>query len=430
MTLASSLADLHDRIRRDGTVAEDVRKRALELADGHWETRLHDQVENLIKPLFDAGLLRGEVEEALKKQEGLDPEVRARAFEALQNWQESSAALNEGSWSVARDSARDPSDYLLALRRAEAACRYDPDYGNFLNTLGMAQYRAGRYRQALDTLTRSRTLNGGRQPADLAFLAMTQQRLGLSEPARHTLAQLRAAVASRVSHSARMSSPAEDAAFLREAEVVIELDPVFPAAPFAMRTACRCLLLLYLCLAQRIANPMSLIVGGIALALLILGKVFLKHRPVALFIVIGGIVAASAFSLRDTGRKADRRRATGNSAFQAACRLLARSEPAASARLCLFSPRRRRNSCDWANVAFLQARRKVECQSGKSGSKSAMALFFAWLSRLAAHAHRWERYPCAMVRRIATLVEAFEGHARPEYTNQDAENPSPEAGRS
>src|SRR5204862_7775052 len=50
-------------------------------------------------------------------------------------------------------------------------------------------------------------------------------------------------------------------------------------------------------------NSMSLIVGGIALALLILGKVFLKHKPVALFIVIGGIVAASAFSLETRGVK-------------------------------------------------------------------------------------------------------------------------------
>src|SRR5436190_18118708 len=50
-------------------------------------------------------------------------------------------------------------------------------------------------------------------------------------------------------------------------------------------------------------NSMSLIVGGIALALLILGKIFLKHKPVALFVVIGGIVAASAFSLETHGVK-------------------------------------------------------------------------------------------------------------------------------
>jgi SulP family sulfate permease len=50
-------------------------------------------------------------------------------------------------------------------------------------------------------------------------------------------------------------------------------------------------------------NSMSLIVGGIALVFLILGKIFLKHKPVALFVVIGGIVAASAFSLETDGVK-------------------------------------------------------------------------------------------------------------------------------
>jgi SulP family sulfate permease len=50
-------------------------------------------------------------------------------------------------------------------------------------------------------------------------------------------------------------------------------------------------------------NSMSLIVGGIALALLILGKIFLKHKPVALFVVIGGIIAALTLSLETRGVK-------------------------------------------------------------------------------------------------------------------------------
>jgi high affinity sulfate transporter 1 len=50
-------------------------------------------------------------------------------------------------------------------------------------------------------------------------------------------------------------------------------------------------------------NTTSLLVGGIALALLVLGKIFLKHKPVALFVVIGGIVAASVFSLETRGVK-------------------------------------------------------------------------------------------------------------------------------
>ena len=48
-------------------------------------------------------------------------------------------------------------------------------------------------------------------------------------------------------------------------------------------------------------NSMSLLIGASALALLILGKIFLNHKPVALFVVIGGIAAASGFSLERYG---------------------------------------------------------------------------------------------------------------------------------
>ena len=48
-------------------------------------------------------------------------------------------------------------------------------------------------------------------------------------------------------------------------------------------------------------NSMSILVGGIALALLVLGKIFFNHKPVALFVVIGGIAAASMLSLETRG---------------------------------------------------------------------------------------------------------------------------------
>jgi len=46
-------------------------------------------------------------------------------------------------------------------------------------------------------------------------------------------------------------------------------------------------------------NPTSLTVGGIALAVLVLGKIFLKNKPVALFVVVGGIVASEWLGLKD-----------------------------------------------------------------------------------------------------------------------------------
>ena len=50
-------------------------------------------------------------------------------------------------------------------------------------------------------------------------------------------------------------------------------------------------------------NSMSILVGGIALALLVLAKIFFKHKPIALFVVIGGIIAASTLSLETHGVK-------------------------------------------------------------------------------------------------------------------------------
>ena len=50
-------------------------------------------------------------------------------------------------------------------------------------------------------------------------------------------------------------------------------------------------------------NPTALILGLSALAILILGKVFLKNRPVGILVVIGGIVVASLLNIEARGVK-------------------------------------------------------------------------------------------------------------------------------
>lgn len=50
-------------------------------------------------------------------------------------------------------------------------------------------------------------------------------------------------------------------------------------------------------------NAAALTMGSMALLVLVLGKIFLKHKPVALFVVIGGILASAAFGLEDRGVK-------------------------------------------------------------------------------------------------------------------------------
>ena len=53
----------------------------------------------------------------------------------------------------------------------------------------------------------------------------------------------------------------------------------------------------------RETNPTSLTIGSVALAVLVLGKIFLKNKPVALFVVVGGIVASGWLGLEARGVK-------------------------------------------------------------------------------------------------------------------------------
>jgi len=50
-------------------------------------------------------------------------------------------------------------------------------------------------------------------------------------------------------------------------------------------------------------NPASLAIGSAALAVLVLGKIFLQHKPVALFVVVGGIAASALLGFEARGVK-------------------------------------------------------------------------------------------------------------------------------
>ena len=92
-----------------------------------------------------------------------------------------------------------------------------------LNTLGVAQYRSADYKEALKTLTRSEKLNSklksydGESPHDIAFLAMTLQRLGDTDKAKARLLQLR-----NIAQKPKWVENEELQSFVQEAENLIE----------------------------------------------------------------------------------------------------------------------------------------------------------------------------------------------------------------
>jgi hypothetical protein len=116
--------------------------------------------------------------------------------------------LNNDSWlTVARNAKASPEACRRGVREAEEACRLMPRDGNYLNTLGVVQYRAKQYDKALATLLQSTQIIRGKESSarspdqvetylpgphysDLAFLAMCYAQKGQSGEAKKFLQEL------------------------------------------------------------------------------------------------------------------------------------------------------------------------------------------------------------------------------------------------
>ena len=145
-----------------------------------------------------------------------------------------SRTANDVAWACALgpEATADPG---VPVRLAEVAVQGTTTQAtrpNYLNTLGAALYRAGRFDEAIRRLEEGIQAPGrGGIPSDWPFLAMAHHRLGHRDEARRWLDRL------------REHQPSEDPdqfwdeleiRLLRsEAEAVVLYDPAFPDDPFA-----------------------------------------------------------------------------------------------------------------------------------------------------------------------------------------------------
>jgi WD40 repeat protein/tetratricopeptide (TPR) repeat protein len=122
----------------------------------------------------------------------------------------------------------------LPVRLADLAVKGAPDNEKpmYLNTLGAALYRAGRFEDAIRQLTDGiQRRNGASEPQDWVFLALAHHRLGHREQALSWLQKLRRPNPTQEPGS--FWSELEMRLFTSEAEAVILYDPIFPADPIA-----------------------------------------------------------------------------------------------------------------------------------------------------------------------------------------------------
>jgi serine/threonine protein kinase/WD40 repeat protein/predicted Zn-dependent protease len=164
-------------------LARDRRARAW-LALGRSQDALADLDELIRRHPRDASFveLRGEVQERL----GHDEAARADRERAAGLLQPTARALNDAAWDLAKGAVylRDPERAVSLARKAVALA---PGEVLYLNTLGVALYRAGRYPDAIATLQQSLAASRGRYAAfDLFFLAMARHRLGQTVQARES----------------------------------------------------------------------------------------------------------------------------------------------------------------------------------------------------------------------------------------------------
>ncbi|GJM21981.1 MAG: hypothetical protein DHS20C15_18960 [Planctomycetota bacterium] len=124
------------------------------------------------------------VADALRADTRLDPVVREEALRLVRNFGSDPALLTEAARGLLLERHADPETCREARRLARAANRLAPGQPRVLHVLGLAQYRCGNDRAALEALTEAKRLNASLREYpvewDLLVLAMANTRLGAS----------------------------------------------------------------------------------------------------------------------------------------------------------------------------------------------------------------------------------------------------------
>ncbi len=97
---------------------------------------------------------------------------------------EDAQACNDVAWFLATCPDARLRDGQRAVELAERAVKLSPT-GTYRNTLGVAQYRLGNYKAAIESLGKSMRLGSGGNAFDWFFLAMAQWQLGHKDEARN-----------------------------------------------------------------------------------------------------------------------------------------------------------------------------------------------------------------------------------------------------
>jgi WD40 repeat protein/serine/threonine protein kinase/tetratricopeptide (TPR) repeat protein len=136
------------------------------------------------KPVHQSRLAHGRgVFISLLSSLGRDEEIETQ-FELLRKGKPSAEELNTFAWAIVSRSGASVDTARLASEMAKKAVELNPGAGHMWNTLGIAQYRAGKWKDAIAALDKSRELRKGGDGFDWFFLALAHWQLDSKDEAR------------------------------------------------------------------------------------------------------------------------------------------------------------------------------------------------------------------------------------------------------
>lgn len=161
------------------------------------EAMVQREAHRLVRSLYAQEVIKPAVLEKLATLSLTEP-LRAETLVRAERYCTDAPTLNVASWAVVSRPKASEDAYRRALMQIEEAVRVAPNEATFLNTLGVAQYRAGQFQAAAENLLASDKVQSasptGPHPADMAFLAMAYQRIGERDKAKAQLTRLRHAM--------------------------------------------------------------------------------------------------------------------------------------------------------------------------------------------------------------------------------------------
>jgi len=153
-------------------------------------------VDDLVDELYKETGFYSEVIDKLNADKTLAEPVRKVALQIANSrlWEDTRKLIKQ-SWEVVSSPGGQIEAYRLALGKAEMANRLQPNDWNILGTLFIAQYRVGAYQDALTTLIHFENMRVDAHlepgPGSVAFKAMALHQLGRDEEAQAAINRLR-----------------------------------------------------------------------------------------------------------------------------------------------------------------------------------------------------------------------------------------------